>query len=67
MNTHKITRLFKFGSIELADPNPLIDPEEVVEHYSSAYPQLNNAGVKDNGIIGNNHVFRISTAVGHNG
>ena len=67
MEAIKITRTFKFGSIELADPDPEMKPEEVVDHYSSAYPQLNNAAVKDNGIEGDNHVFRISTAVGHNG
>lgn len=67
MNAIKITRTFKFGSIELADPDSEMSPQEVLEHYSSAYPQFNNATVKDNGIQGEQHVYRIATSTGHNG
>lgn len=67
MTATKITRTFKFNSIDLPDPDPDMTKEEVVAHYASAYPQMNNATVKDNGIEGEQHVFNISTSVGHNG
>jgi len=41
-----ITRKFKYNSIDLADPNPALGPDQVREFYASHYPELNNAVVE---------------------
>lgn len=35
----------KSDTINLADPNPALTPEEVLDHYSGEYPELINAFV----------------------
>ncbi len=40
-----IPRKFIFDGIVLADPNPDMSPEDVMDFYSSTYPALNNAVV----------------------
>lgn len=67
MATQAVTRLFKFKSLDLVDPDPEMTPEQVREHYSNAYPELNNASVIEEGYQGENHVFQLKTSLGHNG
>jgi PRTRC genetic system protein C len=38
-----LTRVFRFGSINLPDPNPALTPEEVVSLYTPNYPLLETA------------------------
>ncbi len=41
-----ITRKFKYNSIDLADPNPALGPDQVREFYASQYQELNLAVVE---------------------
>src|SRR5206468_8684524 len=46
MQEIQITRSFRYNSITLPDPNPVLGPEQVREFYASQYPELNNAVVE---------------------
>jgi len=43
----RLERVFKVGTVTLADPDPDLPPEEVVQIYSNAYPMLRNAKLKE--------------------
>ncbi len=38
-----LPRVFKLGSIQLADPDPALTPEKVRDFYSVNYPHLSSA------------------------
>ena len=40
-----VTRVFKFGSTTLSDPNPQMTPEQVRDFYAPQHPALLNAGI----------------------
>lgn len=37
------TRIFKLGSLRLADPDPSLPPEDALRLYTHAYPQVGGA------------------------
>ncbi|OGP24996.1 MAG: carbamoylphosphate synthase large subunit [Deltaproteobacteria bacterium GWB2_55_19] len=39
-------RIFKYGSLELQDPDPSMTPEQVREFYSSVYPELTQSVIE---------------------
>lgn len=43
MSTTTLPRVFKFSSLELADPAPDLPPAEALKLYAPAYPQLDVA------------------------
>ena len=50
------TRIFKLGSLRLADPDPSLPPEDALKLYAQAYPQvgaatLSGPTVSDNGEV----------------
>jgi PRTRC genetic system protein C len=45
--TFALPRIFKFSSLELADPAPELSPEEALRLYAPAYPQLEVAELSD--------------------
>ena len=53
------TRVFKMGSVELADPDPSMTPEKVVTLYSANYPQLKNASLSSPSLESGRLVFTI--------
>ena len=67
MSATIVTRIFKHNSMELADPDAEMSPAQVLEHYSTIYPELNNAQVKPLGIEGAQDVYEFATATGHFG
>lgn len=67
MQVVSLTRKFTYNSIELADPNPVLTPEQVKEIYQPDYPELLNSliegPVTKNGVA----VYRFTRAVGAKG
>lgn len=53
--------------IVLSDPNPEFSPDEVLKHYMSAYPSLNNANVTGPDVKTNKLVYNMQTSVGTKG
>jgi len=54
-------------TIRLSDPNPAMKPSEVMDFYSSTYPELTNASVSGPDAKTNKLVFEFSTVVGKKG
>lgn len=50
-------RVFKMGSVELADPDPSMTPDQVIGLYAANYPQLKNATVTDPQLVANRLVY----------
>ena len=65
INNYK--RVFKHGSVTLADPNPEMSPEEVMNFYSNQYPELTTSNVQGPKIDGDNAVYTFKTTVGTKG
>ena len=56
MNTNttviKPVRIFKMGSVRLADPAPDMSPQEAIKLYAASYPHLANAELDEPQLIG---------------
>lgn len=63
----KYKRVFKHGTTTLADPNPDMTPEEVMNFYSNQYPELTTSNVHGPKIEGNTAVYEFKTTVGTKG
>lgn len=46
MKEIKIIRSFKYNSVTLPDPNPVLSADQIREFYATQYPELNNATVE---------------------
>lgn len=55
----KAIRVFKMGSVELADPDPSTTPEKVIQLYSTNYPQLKTATLSTPELIGDRLVYTL--------
>jgi PRTRC genetic system protein C len=53
--------------INLADPNPALTPEEVLDHYSGEYPELLNAFVLPGDAKGDIMEFEVKSNFGDKG
>lgn len=60
-------RVFKHGTVILADPNPDLTPEQVMNFYSNQYPELTTSNVHGPVIDGDNAVYTFKTTVGTKG
>lgn len=60
-------RVFKHGAATLADPNPNLSPEEVMNFYSNQYPELTTSNVHGPIIEGDVAVYSFKTTVGTKG
>lgn len=67
MNVQTLTRIFRYNGMTLADPSPTMSPQQVIEHYASAFPELNTATIEgpteENGTL----VYVLTKAVGTKG
>lgn len=41
----RLRRIFMYGTMRLADPNPALTPQEVRAHYAATYPDLTSASI----------------------
>lgn len=53
--------------ITLADPNPLMTPDEVLSFYSATYPQLTTSSVGSPTYDGDFAVYTVKTTLGTKG
>lgn len=63
------TFLFKNGASEiaLADPNPQMSPDEVMNFYSGTYPELTTATVQGPEINEDKALYRFKLTIGTKG
>lgn len=64
MDVQKIERVFEYGSLRLADPDPVMTPERVRDFYAAVYPELSQAVVGEAERRGATEVYKITRAVG---
>jgi PRTRC genetic system protein C len=66
-----LERVFKFKNgearITLPDPNPAIQPHEVMDFFSHTYPELTTATVHGPEIEEDRIVYRFKTTIGTKG
>ena len=62
-----LTRVFQHGSLELADPNPKLKPEDVRKILGTQFPELLNAGIEGPAIRGDKQVFTFHKTLGTKG
>ena len=61
-------RIFKNGAEALIDPDGSMTPEEVLEYYAHAYPELTNASIGDAEVDDDgNVVYTFSVNIGKKG
>lgn len=64
-------RVFKFKkngtTVTLADPDPSLTAEEVLQAYSNQYPELTTATLEEPKVEDKTTVFNIKTTVGTKG
>lgn len=62
-----LERIFKYGEVELADPNPKMSIEDVTNYYCGIYPELTTATVSGPKIEKDKQVFEFKTVIGTKG
>lgn len=67
LNIQNVKRIFKYGSIELPDPDPIMTPDEVMVFYSNHYPELTTSNVHGPKMNGDNVEYEFKTTVGTKG
>lgn len=60
-------RKFKYGSLELADPNPNFTAEQVKEYWAGVYPELTQAAIEGPEQTEEGVIFEFEKAVGTKG
>jgi len=59
MSITALPRLFKFSSLELADPAPDLPAEEAIKLYAGSYPELNVAELSEPVVSDTHLVFKV--------
>ena len=71
LSVTSLERVFKFkngdAKITLPDPNPAMQPVEVMDFYSHTYPELTTATVHGPEIRDDRIVYRFKTTIGTKG
>ena len=67
LNVTGLKRVFKFGKIELADPDPTMLPDDVLNFYSGTYPELTTSNVHGPKVENGKAVYEFKTTVGTKG
>lgn len=62
-----LKRVFKFGDIELSDPNPEMNVDEVCGFYSVTHSELTTATVSGPEVKGETAIYTFKTTVGTKG
>lgn len=62
-----LPRVFKYGKIKLADPDPGMAPKDVLNFYSGTYPELTNASLEGPKIVDDKAVYEFGKTVGTKG
>lgn len=67
IETKKLTRVFIFNGVKLADPGEAFSPDDVKDVYSNQYPDLSTAIVEDPVIDGDVATYTFKRNVGTKG
>ena len=67
MEVTKLERVFKHGEIELKDVDEAMTQDQVLNFYSTQYPELVNASVTGPEVINDKLEYKFSTSVGTKG
>lgn len=67
LNITGLKRVFKFGKIDLKDPDPNMLPDDVLNFYSGTYPELTTSNVHGPKVEGDKAVYEFKTTVGTKG
>ena len=67
MEVQQLKRVFKHKKKNLADVDPTLSPDEVMNIYSHTYPELVNAKVEGPKIEKNQAIFTFSSSLGTKG
>lgn len=67
VNIAALIRVFKLGTQELTDPNPKMQPIEVLKYYSNLYPELTNSGVSGPRFENDQAVYEFKISIGTKG
>ena len=67
LNIQNYKRVFKLGNRELADPNPDMSPDEVLNFYSNQFPELTTSNVHGPKIEDDHALYEFKTTVGTKG
>jgi len=62
-----LPRKFKFGELELPDPNTDMTPDEVRTFYANTYPELTTGGVQGPEMKDDHVLYTLSGKVGVKG
>lgn len=61
-----LPRVFEYDKTMLTDPDPKMKPEDVIDFYSSTYPELTNATFKKE-IQDFQVLYKLKPTIGENG
>jgi PRTRC genetic system protein C len=67
MATKVIPRVFKFGKIELPDPNPKFTEKQVMDFYANQYSELTNGSIGTPQYKNDKVIYEFNTNVGTKG
>lgn len=62
-----LKRVFKYGKLTLSDPDPIMEPKDVMQFYSGQYPELTNASLEGPSIENDKIMFEFGKTVGVKG
>ncbi len=62
-----LKRVFKYGKLTLSDPDPIMEPKDVMQFYSGQYPELTNASLEGPFIENDEIMFEFGKTVGVKG
>ncbi len=65
--TERNRRIFRFGGMNLEDPDPAMTPEQVKKVYAEAYPKLTNGAVTGPEVKDGQEIYTFKEAVGTKG
>ena len=57
-----LDRVFRYAGLDLDDPDPSMEPPEVLKHFARQYPRLMGAKIVEPVIEGDRHVYEFREA-----
>lgn len=67
MTIVRLQRVFRMGATDFPDPDPDLEPSQVLKHFSNQYPQLQHATISAGEPEGDTVVFTMTTSYKPNG
>lgn len=55
----KLQRVFRLGATDFPDPDPDLEPQQVLEHFAGMYPQLRYGKVSEGEVEGDALVIKM--------